>query len=62
MRQSPPAEEGVRPSSEMTRGWVREVVDRYRRRRELVMLQDVREVVEEVGQLLGTKANYGTNG
>jgi len=50
--QSPRASERLRPPREMTDRWVREVIEKYKRRREWVLLQDVRSVVETIERWL----------
>ena len=45
--------ESFRPGREMRDGYVREVVGRYRERREWEVLREVREIVREVEGLVG---------
>lgn len=52
-RQAPPAPPALSPSHESRDGFVREVVEQYKRRREWIILHDVRAIVEEVEGLLG---------
>lgn len=43
--QTPPADEGLRPPKEMTTGWIRDVIQKYKGRKEWDLLSEVREMV-----------------
>ncbi|RSH85717.1 hypothetical protein EHS25_003858 [Saitozyma podzolica] len=57
----PSAPERMSPSKEIRDGFVREVVERYKMRREWVVLPHLRGVVREAEALLGTETAAGAN-